>query len=104
MSNQLALEFDKVITKQIEFTNYKSGTTEFLTCSILGFYCYIDVKQTTYPNAFKYQTNARKGLKPFIAKEFATMQEAQLEFCKILTAELNEELGIQVKFTLKQQP
>ena len=103
MSKQLAIEFNRALTKQIEFTNYKSGTLEFLTCKVLGFYCYIDVKESNYPNALRFQTNARKGFKPYPAKQFATMEEAQLEFCKILNSELTSELGIDINFVLKQQ-
>lgn len=104
MSNQLTIPFGSKIVKEIEFTLYKSGTTEFLNCSVLGFYCYINIKHYTHPNVTKYETNARKGLKPFVAKEFETMQEAQLEFCKILTLEVSAELNTQIEFKLKQNP
>jgi len=99
MSNQLAIPFGSKVVKEIEFTTYKSGSMEFLTCTVLGFYCYIN-ERVALGKRF-YETNARKGLKPFVANEFETMQEAQFEFCKILTLEVSAELNSQIEFKLK---
>jgi hypothetical protein len=97
MSNQLAIPFDKAVTKEIEFTT----DGNLYRCEFLGFSCWIEGKLDSFGKTTIYELCARKGLKGYGKVFNPSLNALQSEFAAIVSNELTEALGIQIKVILK---